>query len=58
MKVRTCVCQVLLVALVLVAAQEEEVFQNVVEELTVETVVSFFCQVFRESRWTSSVKDT
>ncbi|XP_031423620.1 peptidyl-prolyl cis-trans isomerase FKBP11 [Clupea harengus] len=40
MKVRTCVCQVLLVALVLVAAQEEEVFQNVVEELTVETVMN------------------
>ncbi|XP_062386490.1 peptidyl-prolyl cis-trans isomerase FKBP11-like [Sardina pilchardus] len=38
MKVRTGVCLLLLAAFVFVAAQEEEVFQNVVEELTVETV--------------------
>ncbi|XP_041946701.1 peptidyl-prolyl cis-trans isomerase FKBP11 [Alosa sapidissima] len=38
MKVRTGVCLVLLAALIFVAAQEEEVFQNVVEELTVEIV--------------------
>lgn len=40
MKVREGVCLVLLAALVFVAAEEEEVFQNVVEELSVETVVS------------------
>ncbi|KAL2091085.1 hypothetical protein ACEWY4_013348 [Coilia grayii] len=39
MKVRAGVCLVLLVAFVFVAAQEEEAFQNVVEELSVETVV-------------------
>lgn len=38
MKVRTGVCIILLVAFGFVAAQEEEEFQNVVEELTVETV--------------------
>ncbi|XP_063071278.1 peptidyl-prolyl cis-trans isomerase FKBP11 [Engraulis encrasicolus] len=38
MKVREGVCLVLLAALVFVAAEEEEVFQNVVEELSVETV--------------------
>lgn len=58
MKVRTGVCIILLVAFGFVAAQEEEEFQNVVEELSVETVVSFSCQVYRKSPWTSSVKDT